>query len=289
MVRSGADAPFVPFACIGLSILCFQFGAALATMLFASVGAQGASALRLGLAAVILLAATRPWRERRAPSPWLIGYGLGLAGLNLFFYLAIRTLPLGLTVAIEFLGPLSLAVFTSRRRLDALWAALAGLGMLSLAPFGAFDAVPDPAGVGFALCSAVSWVAYIICGKEAGKSGLGPRTAALGVTVAALAVLPFGILHAGTDLLRPDLWPLALTVAVVSGCLPYVLELVAMKQLPTRVFGILMSLEPAAGTLFGYLILGQHLTLRQGLAIGAVVLASAGSSFTSRSASPAAI
>ena len=283
MLRQGAGARAVPLACVGLAVLCFQLGAALAKPLFARVGPEGASALRLGLAACALNAALRPWR---APVPrgmlgWTVGYGLGLAGLNLFFYFAIERLPLGVTVAVEFLGPLSLAVAASRRRIDFLWAALAGGGMLCLVPGAQAAGARDLAGFGFALLSAGSWVLYIICGQRAGQ--LGSRAVALGVAVAAAAVLPLGLAHAGRDLLRPDVLPLGIAVAAISACLPYGLEMVALSRLPTRVFGILMSLEPAAGALFGYLLLGQQLTGLQGLAIAAVMAASAGSSLSAAS------
>ena len=282
MVRQGAGVEVGPLLCVGLSVLCFQFGAALVTPLFARVGAEGASALRLTLAACVLAAVLRPWRGAlpRAALGWTIGYGLGLAGLNLFFYLAIRTLPLGVTVAVEFLGPLSLAVVSSRRRVDLVWAALAGAGMLCLVPAAQADNARDLTGFGFALLSAASWVAYIVCGKRAGQ--LGSRAVALGVAVAAVAVLPLGVAHAGRNLLDADVLPLALVVALISGCLPYGLEMVALKRLPTRVFGILMSLEPAAGALFGYLLLGQHLSGLQFAAIVAVMAASAGSSMSGR-------
>lgn len=283
MLRQGAGAGAMPLLCVGLAVLCFQFGAALVTPLFARVGAEGASALRLGLAAFALNAVLRPWR---APLPrgilgWTVGYGLGLAGLNLFFYFAIQTLPLGVTVAVEFLGPLGLAVLASRRRIDLLWAVLAGGGMLCLVPAAEAGGARDLAGFGFALLSAGSWVVYILCGQRAGQ--LGSRAVALGLAVAAVAVLPLGIAHAGRDLLRADVLPLGIAVAGISGCLPYGLEMVALKRLPTRVFGILMSLEPAAGALFGYLLLGQHLTGLQGAAIAAVMAASVGSSLSAAS------
>lgn len=280
MGRQGIGAALVPYGCVGLSVLGFQLGAAIVTPLFATIGAQGASALRLGLAACLLGAVLRPWRGPvpRAALGWTFGYGFGLAGLNLFFYLAIRTLPLGVTVAVEFLGPLSLAVLGSRRPADLAWAALAGLGMLCLVPTAEAGGTRDLAGFGFALLSAASWAVYILCGRRAGA--LGHRAVAIGVAVAALTVLPLGIAHAGGALLRPDVLGLGLVVALVSGCLPYGLEMVAMKRLPTRVFGILMSLEPAAGALFGALLLGQHLSGLQMAAIAAVMAASVGTTLS---------
>lgn len=282
--RVGALGRSLPYLGLLLSLGCFQYGATLAKPLFAVVGAQGASALRLGLAAIMLAALVRPWRvplDRRAR--WLVlGYGLGLAGLNLFFFMAIRTVPLGLTVALEFMGPLALAIAGSRRAVDLVWAALAASGIALIVPFTGFGAGLDPIGVGFALISACCWATYIVLGKMAGAVVPGEIAAALGVVVAALAVLPFGIAFAGTDLLRLDVLPLGLAVAIVSGSVPYLLEMVALRRIPTRVFGILMSLEPAFGALFGYLVLGQHLTALQSLAITAIMAASAGVTLTQK-------
>lgn len=280
--RVGALGRSLPYLGLLLSLGCFQYGAALAKPLFAVIGAQGASALRLGLAAIMLAALVRPWRVPLGVRVrWLVlGYGLGLAGLNLFFFMAIRTVPLGLTVALEFVGPLALAIAGSRRAVDLVWAALAAFGIVLIVPITGLGAGLDPVGVGFALLSACCWVAYIVFGKKAGAAIPGEIAAALGLVVAALAVLPFGIAFAGTDLLRLDILPLGLAVAIVSGSLPYVLEMAALRRMSTRVFGILMSLEPAFGALFGYVVLGQHLTALQSLAITAIIAASAGVTLT---------
>ena len=272
----------VPYALILASVSCFQYGAALAKPLFAVIGAQGASALRLGLAALILSAIMRPWRfALTGRVKWLLlGYGAALAGLNLFFFMAIRTIPLGLAVALEFSGPLLLAFATSRRPVDLLWAVLAGCGVVLLMPFTGLGASLDPVGLGWALLSGTCWMLYILLGQKVGVAIPSRVAATLGVTVAAAVVLPVGIAHAGTDLLRWDVLPVGLAVAIVSGSLPYVLEMAALERLPTRVFGILMSLEPAFGVLFGYLLLGQHLTGWQGAAIAAIMAASAGTAIT---------
>lgn len=280
--RAGALGRTLPFGFLILSLCGFQFGASLAKPLFGIVGAAGASTLRLSLAAAMLAVVFRPWRAVLDGRTWLLlmGYGLGLAGLNLFFYFAIETIPLGVTVALEFLGPLSLAIATSRRRLDLVWAALALAGILLLTPFTGLSAALDPVGVAFALLSASCWVGYIVCGQRTGAAVPSHVTAAIGVAVAALVVLPFGISRAGADLLRGEVLPLGLVIAIVSGVLPYILDLAAMRQLPTRVFGILMSLEPAVGVLFGYLFLGQRLNAVQGLAILAIMAASGGVALT---------
>lgn len=282
--RVGALGRSLPYFGLLLSLCCFQYGAALAKPLFAVVGAQGASTLRLGLAAIMLSAFVRPWRvPLDARARWLVlGYGLGLAGLNLFFFMAIRTIPLGLTVALEFMGPLAVAIAGSRRAVDFVWAALAALGITLIVPFTGVGAGLDPTGVGFAFLSGCCWAVYIVLGKRAGATIPGESAAALGVVVAALAVLPFGVAFAGTDLLRTDILPLGLAVAIVAGSVPYVLEMAALRRMPTRVFGVLMSLEPAFGALFGYIVLGQRLTALQGVAVTAIIAASAGVTLTEK-------
>ncbi len=290
-VRAGALGRALPYLFLSLSLCGFQLGATIAKPMFDIVGAQGASALRLGMAAVMLAVVFRPWRVPiDGRLRWLLlGYGLGLAGLNLFFFMALRTIPLGVTVALEFLGPLGLAIATSRRRLDFVWAVLAGIGIFLLMPLRGLSAGLDPVGVAFALLSASCWAGYIVCGQKTGSALPSHITAAIGVAIAALVVLPFGVARAGTDLLRGDVLLLGLTIALVSGSLPYVLDLVAMRSLPTRVFGILMSLEPAVGALFGFVILGQKITALQGAAIAAIMAASAGIALTQTSPAPSPV
>jgi inner membrane transporter RhtA len=199
--------------------------------------------------------------------------------MNLTFYLARRTIPLGVAVAVEFTGPLVLAVASHRGRLDILWLGLAALGLLALAPLGQIASGLDPLGLGLALAAGVFWALYILFGQKAGAAGEGAATA-LGMLVAGAVVLPFGLAHAGARLFDPALLPGALTVAVLSSALPYTLEMVALTRLPRATFGTLMSLEPAIAALSGWMILGQRLDLRQGLAIACIVLASAGAATT---------
>jgi inner membrane transporter RhtA len=197
--------------------------------------------------------------------------------MNLCFYLALRTIPLGVAVAVEFVGPLVVAAASHRSRLDILWLVLAAGGLVLLAPWG--GRALDPLGLLLALGAGVFWGLYILFGQAAGKIGEGAASA-LGMGVAAVVVIPFGVAAAGTRLADPALLPLGLTVAVLSSALPYSLEMFALTRLPRATFGTLMSLEPAIGALSGFLLLGQHLSLRQGAAIAAVILASAGAALS---------
>lgn len=269
---------------VGLAILAMisvQTGASIAKHLLPLVGATGATTLRLLFGAVILLAVTRPWRGGLDWGAWrrALPYGLALGGMNLTFYASLKTLPIGIAVALEFTGPLAVAVFASRRPLDFLWVAFAVIGLVALLPLGAAAHGIDPVGAGFALGAGVFWALYIIFGQKAGRED-GIRTVALGTTIAAIAVAPIGIATAGATLLTPAVIPLAVGVAILSTAIPYMLEMVAMTRLPARVFGTLMSLEPAIGAFAGLLLLGEVLGLVQWGAIAAIVVASLGSTLT---------
>lgn len=269
------------------AMMSFQLGGTIAKLMFPAVGANGTTTLRLVLSALILGLLTRPWRDplpRGALLPLLV-YGAALAGVNGFFYLAIRTVPIGVSVTIDFLGPLTVAVMFSRRLLDLVWVVLAGCGVVLLLPV-AGGVRLDPTGLAFSVAAAASWGVYILAGRRLGALVPNSRAAALGIAVGAVLTLPFGFAEAGSRLLSPALLPLALTVAVVSSALPNTLEMMAMTRLPAGVFGVLMSLEPAFGALFGFILLGERLDARQLFAIALVILASAGVTITAARASP---
>lgn len=261
------------------SMVSIQIGAALAQRLFPLIGAPGTTALRVTLAALILLAVRRPSLKGLSGADLraLGAYGVSLGLMNLCFYLALRTIPLGVAVAVEFIGPLAVAAAAHRSRLDILWLALAAVGLALLAPVGL--RALDPQGLLLALAAGVFWGLYILFGRAAGEAA-GGRAAALGMAVAAMVVLPVGAATAGVRLLDLALLPLGLAVAVLSSALPYSLEMFALPRLPKTTFGALMSLEPAVGALSGWVLLGQHLSLRQGGAIAAVICASAGAALS---------
>ncbi len=282
MARSSLAASIL--AILG-SMVSIQIGAALAQRLFPIVGAPGTTALRVALAALILLAIRRPSLRGLGGAAWrALGlYGVSLGLMNLCFYLALRTIPLGVAVAVEFVGPLVVAAASHRSRLDILWLVLAAAGLALLAPWG--GQALDPAGLLLALGAGVFWGLYILFGQAAGKIAESAAPA-LGMAVAAVVVIPFGAASAGARLIDPALLPLGLTVAVLSSALPYSLEMFALTRLPRVTFGTLMSLEPAIGALAGFVLLGQHLSLRQGGAIAAIIMASAGAAVSLIAARP---
>ncbi|MEW9625364.1 threonine/homoserine exporter RhtA [Rhodanobacter geophilus] len=266
-----------------VSMASYQLGAALAKQLFPMVGAQGATACRLGLGALILLLVRRPWRswQRGRDLRALWGYGLSIGAMNLVFYMSLRTIPLGIAVALEFTGPLALALFGSRRLLDFVWIALVVAGLLLLLPLRGQAHALDPAGVLYALAAGVGWACYIVLGQRAG-SAHGGDAVTWGTSIAALLAIPVGVAHAGSALFNPALLPFALGVAVLSSALPYSLEMVALTRLPTRSFGTLLSLEPAFAALTGVALLGERLGLLQWLAIAAIIVAAAGTALSVR-------
>jgi len=265
-----------------------QAGASLAKTLFHSVGAPGAVALRTALATLMLVLVLRPWRARISSGSWraLAVYGVSLGLMNFLYYLALRTLPLGITVAIEFTGPLAVAVLSSRRAIDFLWITLAAAGLALLLPIGHAHANVDPRGTMFALGAGACWALYIVFGKQAGAD-YGAQAVALGSVIASIIVVPIGVAEAGATLLAPAALRYGSAIALLSTALPYTLEMIALTRLPARTFGILMSIEPVFGALAGWVMLHEQLALVQWIAIGMVILASIGTTWTA-SLQPAA-
>ncbi|QHF27924.1 MULTISPECIES: threonine/homoserine exporter RhtA [Pseudomonas] len=283
-------ATLFPIGLLLIAMASIQSGASLAKSMFPIVGAQGTTTLRLIFASIIMLLLLRPWRAKLSTRTLrtVIIYGMALGGMNFLFYMSLRTVPLGIAVALEFTGPLAVALYASRRAVDFLWIGLAVIGLLLLIPIGQTSASIDLVGASYALGAGVCWALYILYGQKAGAEN-GIQTAALGVMIAALFVAPIGIAHAGSALLTPALLPIALGVAILSTALPYSLEMVALTRMPARTFGTLMSIEPAFGALSGLLFLGEVLTVAQWLAIAAIITASVGATLSLRKESPALV
>lgn len=270
-----------PYAALIGAIVSLCVGTSFAKQLFPLVGAQGATAYRVGFSALLLCLIWRPWRTRlsRDDLMRLALYGSVMGLMNLSFYMSIRTIPLGLAIAIEFMGPLSLALAHARRPIHFAWIGLAALGLYLLLPLGGVSHSLDPTGVAFAGAAAVFWALYIVLGKRTGHLPAG-QSVALGMTTAALIVVPFGLVEAGAALFSPAILGLGLIVAIVSSAIPYSLEMIALRGIPKRSFGVVLSLEPAAGAIAGLLILSEHLAASQWLAIGLIVCASVGTILT---------
>ncbi|WP_445776480.1 EamA family transporter [Shewanella sp.] len=269
-----------------LAMVTIQSGASLAKQLFPIVGPEGTTALRLGFAAAILWLVFRPWRALPQGRDWqsIIIYGLCLGGMNILFYLAIERIPLGIAVALEFTGPLAVALFGSKRKSDLFWVACAIAGILLLMPSLSSAQGLDVVGALMALGAGACWAGYILFGTRTGKQASGGITVALGMTVAAVVLVPVGAISQGVALICWEVLPLGLLVGVLSSALPYSLEMVALRNMPTQAFSVLMSLEPAIAALAGFVILSEQLTVLQWSAIGLVIIASIGSSFTPKKA-----
>jgi inner membrane transporter RhtA len=286
-VKLKTDSVAVPIAVLMVAMVCFQVGAAMAKGIFPVVGAAGTTALRMALAALMLLAVWRPWRMRMTAAQVrvIVCYGLALGWMNFFFYLSLSTIPLGIAVALEFTGPLALAMAASRRAIDFLWILMAALGLIALLPLGVGAKPLDVLGVVFGLAAGLCWALYIYFGRKAGAAH-GGQTTALGMLIGAIVIVPIGVAQSGAHLLAPAILPTAFCVALLSSALPYSLEMLAMPRLPTRTVGVLMSLDPALGALSGLWFLGERLNWIQWAAIASIMVASAGSAATSRSAVP---
>ncbi|WP_423494401.1 EamA family transporter [Microbacterium esteraromaticum] len=272
--RPSGGATAVGLVAIGL--LCQEVGASVAVLLFPQTGPLGMVMLRLVFTALILLLIARPSLRGHSASAWrsVLLFGGVLALMNSMFYLALNELPLGVTVTIEVLGPLTLAVVVARTRAAWLWAGLAGIGVLALGG-GGWDRL-TVTGVLFALGAAASWAGYILASARVGREFQGLDGLALAMVFGALLSLPFGIADAGSALLRVELIALGAAVALLSSTIPYALELIALRRLSPAVFGVLMSLGPAIASLAGFVLLGQHLSPLELIGIALVILASAG-------------
>ena len=259
------------------AIISVQFGGAMAATLIPLIGVFGSVTLRLTIAATVLLVILRPRLRGRTTTDWLVvaAFGAILAMMNLFFYGALARIPIGVTVTIEFIGPLVLATVLSHRRKDLLAVAGAAVGVALISGIvGTPWAQIDLAGLGLALAAGAAWAGYIIFSARTGARFAQLDGLAIAMTIAAVLVAPAAVITAGSAMWTPDaLWRGA-TIAVLSSVLPYSLELIALRRLAAHVFGILLSLEPAVAALAGLLVLGQQLSAPQLLGMACVVAAS---------------
>jgi inner membrane transporter RhtA len=279
--------PAVP--AVLLSIVSVQGGAAIAKGLFPVLGPAGTTSLRVGISALVLLLVVRPKLGRLSAAQWraVVPYGLALGLMNLLFYYSLARIPLGLAVTLEFVGPLGLALAGSRRWVDVVWALLAAAGIALIAPWHGQGV--DLLGMAFALAAGGCWTVYIVLGQRTAAVLPGQQAVAVGMLFAALPVLPMGIASGSLANLTPHLLLLGALLALFSSVLPFSLEMQALRTLPTRTFSILMSLEPVAAALSGGLLLGERLLLPQWLAVGFIVVASAGATLTSKPVEPVAV
>lgn len=266
--------PAVP--AVLLAIVSVQGGAAIAKSLFPVLGPAGTTSLRVGISALVLLLVVRPQVGRLSGAQWraVVPYGLALGLMNLLFYCALARIPLGLAVTLEFVGPLGLGLAGSRRWADAVWALLAAVGIALIAPWHGQGI--DLLGLAFALAAGGAWAVYIVLGQRTAAVLPGQQAVAIGMLFAALPVLPFGVASGSLLGLTPHLLLLGGLLALFSSVLPFSLEMQALRTLPTRTFSVLMSLEPVAAAISGWLLLGERLLLSQWLAVGFIVVASVG-------------
>jgi inner membrane transporter RhtA len=275
-------APIVlPITLLLLAMASFQAGASIAKTMFPLVGAIGTVTLRIVLGTAILAITMKPWRTRIAPGARraLLIYGMSLGLMNLCFYLALSRLPLGIAVAVEFSGPLAVAVFTSRRTLDFCWIVLAVGGLLLLLPVAHPGSRIDPVGMLYALGAGACWALYIIFGRTAGAAH-GTQTVVLGSIISTIVIAPIGLATAGSALLSRSVLLPGLAVAILSTALPYTLEMIALTRIPARTFGVLMSIDPALAASFGLVFLNERLSALQWVAILLIIGASIGTTLT---------
>jgi inner membrane transporter RhtA len=271
-----------PTLLVVVAVSSVQFGAALAKSLFDEVGAGGTVFLRVLFAAIVLVAVWRPAVAGRSFADWrlIAVFGLSLAGMNLAFYESLDRIPLGVAVTFEFVGPLGVAIASSRRPLDLAWVVLAGAGIVLLSDFGSADL--DGLGVALALVAGGFWAAYIVLSARVGRAFPGASGLALAMVAGAVMLVPVGVADGGGNLLVPGVLALALAVAMLSSAIPYTLEMEALRRMPVGVFGVMMSIEPAVAALAGFIVLDEGLATRELVAILLVVAATAGAARNAR-------
>jgi len=277
----------LPVALLLAAMASVQVGASIAKTLFPLAGPVGMVAVRIALGTLILCLVLRPWRARVSAATWrpLIIYGVSLGVMNLLYYLALNRIPLGIAVAIEFIGPLTVAVLASRRLVDFCWIVLAAAGLSLLLPVAHIGVGTDPVGALFALAAGGCWALYIVYGQKAGADH-GAHAAALGSVISAIVIVPIGLIDRGTTLFASAILIPGFFVALLSTALPYTLEMIALTRLPARTFGVLMSIEPAFGALIGYVYLHEWLSPMQWTAIALVIVASIGATVSAQQKDP---
>lgn len=265
------------------AVVTVQAGAVFAKKLFVLVGAEGATSMRLGFAALILLVVFRPWKIdfRKGNIQHFLVYGIALGAMNFFFYKALKEIPIGIAVGIEFIGPLSVALFYSRRPIDFIWIFLVVIGLILLLPMSDEVNNVNFKGVLYALIAGFWWAVYIIFGRKVGKQ-YGIPIVSAGMIVGALLFAPIGLLTEGTYLFTPTVLFFGITVALLSSAIPFALELIAMTHIPAKTYGMLSSAEPAVGAIFGIIFLHEHLFAIQWSGLAAIIIASIGATLTAR-------
>jgi len=271
-----------PIPAVILAIISVQGGAAIAKGLFPVIGPASTASLRIGISALILLAVNRPNLRTLTGQHWkaVIPYGLMLGAMNFVFYLAAERIPLGLAVALEFVGPLLVAVLGSKRKTDYLWVVLAAGGIALIAPWTAKGL--DPMGVGLAILAGAFWAGYIIMGSAVSKVISGGTAVTVGMLVASIIIVPFGVASGGFEKLTIGLSLSGIALALLSSAIPFSLEMSALHKLPKKTFGILMSLEPAAAAICGLIFIHEVLSLKEWIAVMLIVLASLGAAVTAK-------
>lgn len=265
-----------------ISMFSIQFGASVAKKLFPLAGIAGTSMLRVNLAAILLFLVWKPWKHQwtKKQMRTFVFYGVSLGLMNLTFYFALERIPLGIAVALEFTGPLVLALLSSKKWLDLIWAILAACGIYFIFPFGPGTQQLDWWGIVFALSAGGFWALYIVFGKASGKEVHSGHATAWGMLFAGIVIIPFGVSLNMSEIFRPDffssLFPMGLVIAILSSALPYSFEMMAMKNIPSNTFGILMSMEPAIASLMGFVFLKENLLPLQIIGILCIILASIG-------------
>ncbi|MGW3521354.1 EamA family transporter [Streptomyces hydrogenans] len=262
-----------------------QLGAATGSLAFPALGPVGVVAVRQWVAAILLLAIGRPRLTAFTRAQWwpVLGLALSFATMNFGLYNAIDRIGLGLAVTLEFLGPLAVALASSRRPVDTAYALLAAGAVAVLARP---QPTTDYAGIALGLLAATSWAAYILLNRTVGARVPGAQGSATAAALSGLLYLPIGIQILTTHPVTAQVLACAAVAGLLSSAVPFLADLLALRKVPARFFGIFMSVNPVYAALLGLLLLGQSLHFADWLAIAAIVTANTASLLTRQRPTP---
>ncbi|CDZ16420.1 Inner membrane transporter rhtA [Candidatus Johnevansia muelleri] len=266
-----------------MSMLSIQSGASIAKNLFTIIGVQGTTMMRLFIASIIFTIIFKPWNSYYSIiKNWflIMGYGISIGAMNLLFYMSLKILPLCISVSIEFIGPLSLALFSSKRLIDFVWVFIVIISIIILIPLKLLFHKKNIIGIFYGLGSGFFWALYIIFGKKATAKLDKKNILSIGIIIAFLFSLPFGLINSWKKLLSFKILYYACIISIFSTVIPYTIELIAINKLPIVTFGTLTSLEPVVAAISGLIFLHEKLSIIQGIALFAIILASIGSTLT---------
>ena len=270
-----------------MSMIAYQISASFAKQLFEVLDPLTVVTLRLCFASILIFLMFRSWKiiKRLPYLKWkdLLFYSGSVCLMNVLFYASLGKLPQGIAVGLEFLGPLTLAFLSIKQKSDYIWVFLAVMGIALMIPWQ--DATAHNfswLGAAFAIGAGVCWAFYIYFGQKVVRQNIGMHALTIAIVLSAMVMRPVSAVHNPEALLQTQYWKQALMIALLATAIPYALDLMALKQLSKLSYGTLSSLSPAIGAVTGMILLKEHITFYQCIALVCIMAASIGVTFRAK-------